>query len=982
MRRTRPPFALTPLSQALPVALGLALLVRLAPAVAGCDNTAPLSGQTATCTPAAPNPTTTQVRAVTDSTNVTINIQPNAELDISSGNALVVWDRSAIVNLGTVRVTGDSFDGFSVGDAVSGHDTLTNRGLISTNGNLSEGMFNEGVAVTMLNDTGGVIQTNGTNSAAMLDFASAGGGSLTNNGTITTTADGSPGMSVQTINDTVVNNGTITTTGSASHGLLANGGQVGGSGDNTLTNNGTINVSGANAHGIESLDTAPGIITNTGSITARGPGGLGAFIAGRVTFNNAAGASIVSQQANAVDGNGGGTFNNAGTISGHNIAISLIGGDATINNSGTLLGGTTEAIASNDASSITINNTGNIAGGGGRAIFLDRGNDTFNWSGGTITGFVRLDFGNDTATLTGLTDTNLAGVPSFDGGPGTDVLTFNGTQASGLSRFINWETINVTNGSQLTLDNNGLTLGDSGTLTGTLNIDSTSTLFAGGLGDPAIMPAVTGQLVTVNNAGTIDLTNGGSSTSDALVVNGNYVGLNGRLLVQSVLGADGSPSDRLVIVQGTGSGSTSIGVTNVGGTGGATVTDGIMVVQATNGATTTASAFSLPRPLMAGAYTYYLFKGGVSAGTADNWYLRSSVAPVPTSTPTPTPTPTLIGPVAAAGTPPLPPPPAAGSDPTPLYRMEVPVYAEVPVLARELNIAQIGTFHDRQGEQSLLSETGALPAAWARIWGEHATQRNSGAVNPEFSGAMGGVQVGHDVYADTSPSGHRNHYGFFVGFARATGDVSGFALGFPDFAAGHLSINAYSVGGYWTHIGPGGWYTDAVLMGSSLTIDPSSNEGVKTSTHGHAEAASLEAGLPIPLAANLSVEPQAQLIWQHVSVNDLDDGISTVSFHGASGLIGRLGVRLQGHFEGAGTVWQPYLRANLWRYFGGTDSATFAATTVIPTSVAATAAQFGLGVVARVSRRGSVFATAGYTTNVNGAHRSIVGGDVGVRWSW
>jgi hypothetical protein len=50
--------------------------------------------------------------------------------------------------------------------------------------------------------------------------------------------------------------------------------------------------------------------------------------------------------------------------------------------------------------------------------------------------------------------------------------------------------------------------------------------------------------------------------------------------------------------------------------------------------------------------------------------------------------------------------------------------------------------------------------------------------------------------------------------------VSGFALGSPNLAAGRLSINAYNAGGYWTHVEPGGWYTDAVLMGSSLTISP------------------------------------------------------------------------------------------------------------------------------------------------------------------
>jgi outer membrane autotransporter protein len=314
--------------------------------------------------------------------------------------------------------------------------------------------------------------------------------------------------------------------------------------------------------------------------------------------------------------------------------------------------------------------------------------------------------------------------------------------------------------------------------------------------------------------------------------------------------------------------------------------------------------------------------------------------------------------------------------------MEVPVYAEVPELARELGIDQVGTFHDREGAQSLLTETGAVPASWTRVWGEHATLSNGGAVNPEFSGTIGGIQVGQDLYASATPGGQRDHYGLILGFARAEGDVSGLALGFPNLAAGRLSIDAYSAGGYWTHIGPGGWYTDAVLMASSLTISPMSYDNIGATTHGYAEDASFEAGLPIPLPAHLSIEPQAQLIWQHTSIDDLNDGISSVSFHSANGLIGRLGLRLEGKFEGGGAIWEPYLRANLWRYFNGTDEVSFAGATTLPTTVPATAAEFGLGIVARLSVHGSVYASAGYTTNVNGAHRSVAEGNAGVRWSW
>jgi outer membrane autotransporter protein len=314
--------------------------------------------------------------------------------------------------------------------------------------------------------------------------------------------------------------------------------------------------------------------------------------------------------------------------------------------------------------------------------------------------------------------------------------------------------------------------------------------------------------------------------------------------------------------------------------------------------------------------------------------------------------------------------------------MEVPLYVEVPAMARELTIQQVGTFHERQGEQALLTEAGPLPAAWTRAWGGHATLRTSGTADPRFSGSIGGVQAGHDLYADVTPSGHRNHYGFFVGFARASGDVSGLVLGFPNASSGHLSINSYSAGLYWTHIGPTGWYTDAVVLGSSLTANPISDRGVGATTHGSAYAASLEAGMPMPLPAGLAIEPQIQLIWQHAVLNDIDDGISRVSFDEASGMIGRIGVRFYGHFDAASTSFEPYLRANLWRYFGATDTATFSGTTAIPTSVSATTAQFGGGIVAKVSARGSIFANLAYSMNVGGAHRSAIEGGVGVRWKW
>jgi hypothetical protein len=288
------------LLEALSSALGIALLLPYEPAFGACDNTAPVSGQTVTCSSSAPSPSTTPVAAVAGSTNVTVNVQAGAELDVTGNNVILVRDGSTVTNLGTLRGAGDTFDAISAHGASggAGHDVLINRGTIVTSGVESEGMFNSAAAVTMLNDTAGVIRTTGDDSVAMHDFASPGGGTLTNNGTLSTSGSGSHGMAALTNNDTVVNNGAITTIGAGSHGMVANGNAVGGTGNNVLTNHGTIDVWGAGSDGLVSSDTAPGVVTNTGSITAHGAGGLGAIFPGPVALNNAARASIVSQQAN------------------------------------------------------------------------------------------------------------------------------------------------------------------------------------------------------------------------------------------------------------------------------------------------------------------------------------------------------------------------------------------------------------------------------------------------------------------------------------------------------------------------------------------------------------------------------------------------------------------------------------------------------------------------------------------------------------
>src|SRR5262249_12299863 len=69
---------------------------------------------------------------------------------------------------------------------------------------------------------------------------------------------------------------------------------------------------------------------------------------------------------------------------------------------------------------------------------------------------------------------------------------------------------------------------------------------------------------------------------------GNYIGQNGAgITLNTFLGGDGSPSDRLVITGGTGTGPTSLTIHNTTGPGAPTLANGILVVEAVNGGTTT-----------------------------------------------------------------------------------------------------------------------------------------------------------------------------------------------------------------------------------------------------------------------------------------------------------------------------------------------------------------------------------------------------------
>lgn len=224
--------------------------------------------------------------------------------------------------------------------------------------------------------------------------------------------------------------------------------------------------------------------------------------------------------------------------------------------------------------------------------------------------------------------------------------------------------------------------------------------------------------------------------------------------------------------------------------------------------------------------------------------------------------------------------------------------------------------------------------------------------------------------------------GLMASYGRATASVTGFSRGFQNSPVGSLALEATSLGAYWTHVGPSGWYVDGVAAHIWYTGAPFSIQGLTAPTGGSGMIASIESGAPILLAPDLTLEPQAQLIYQRLTLDDSQDVVSRFSYGRSDAVSGRLGARLVSTYRTSSALLQPYLKANVWHDFSGADGLAFAASDTITTQRRATAYEIGGGLTASLSRTVAVFAAASYTGSLDHNYRETIQGRFGVRLAW
>ena len=543
------------------------------------------------------------------------------------------------------------------------------------------------------------------------------------------------------------------------------------------------------------------------------------------------------------------------------------------------------------------------------------------------------------------------------------------------------------------------------------------------------------------NAGLVNM--GTSTAPGTVLTTTSYTGAGGTMAINTVLGGDGSPSDRLVISGGTASGSTIVHVTNVGGGGAETTGNGIQVVSAINGATTAPGAFALPAgELRAGAFDYDLFRGGVS-GSPNDWFLRSdfivaaaaaaevaewwrrrraaaAVAAVPTCGVC-----RLVPPVTNLPSD----PPRTRCRPASPFRSSgrnsPPMgwcslwrgnwgsasSARSTTEGATLTSRMVAPFRLRSRPRLSICRPGSqricrpgrgrrwLPArclrpqSWGRFFGQTIHNNYQAFAAPSANGDLGGFQGGIDLLRGPVIPGGYDRAGLYGAYGDVHADVNGLvtnpaATAYVLNRTGSMNLNSWSAGGYWTHTGPGGWYLDAVLQGTWY-YGSASTQFARLNTDGTGFIASLEGGYPFSwpqLGPGFVIEPQGQILWQKVSFRHDYDGLGDVALGDTTGPSGRIGLKTKWTIATAGgQVWQPYLRANLWRDWGAEADAVYSGTDIVPLLSQTTMLELGGGVTGRINANVSVFANVDYQFAVGAAEgekRSGVRGAFGAKYTW
>jgi outer membrane autotransporter protein len=776
------------------------------------------------------------------------------------------------------------------------------------------------------------------------------------------------GVSIQGIGNSTVGphgylgNSTVTTWGNDAYTVSAM------SGGSLETQDSTLVAHGERAIGALAIDGSH-ISLNGGSLTTYGTTGFGLYVAGNLDSIAADGVAVTATNAYGAYIGGGGHIDltNSSVVAGQDAIV----GSASAGNSVAVTGSHLE---SQHGYAV-------YGGSGSLDVVMDRSSASGVLG---VLGANEVDpitfQGSGVVTLEARNQSTLSGNVDAASGNRIELTLANGSILSGVTREATGATIN-------------------------LGLDNTSVWKVAG----------DSVLNHLNNAGRVEFTAPVAGVYHTVKVNGNYTGNNGVVALNTHLNTGGALSnqstDRLLIA-GDVSGTTRVALT-VDGAGANTnlalnnqsiSSEGISLIQVAG--KSTAGAFTLASDYVAAKdspYQYRLFAFGpdqldprqslIDGGTTWDYRLATAYVdksghvipgvqpPDPPSEPGDSGNPAQpSGPAGTPDTPPAKPPAPPTPDSRPLLVPQGSSYLIAPQMMRNYGSMIVDNLNRRLGEVREGAFTGSDTQGemFVRVIGNkgsYTSSQNWKSYGYDFDQYTDALQVGGTLL-HLSDATNEWRFGVAGAFGSTRATPTTTAL---EHSQLNVTTRSYAATATWQN--KDGWYADAVASyGRYDGSVGTSQRGRAATVHANAVDVSLEAGKSFALSGGWLIEPQLQVLSQHLGFNTPrdNDGVQ-VALASTHAWTGRAGVRLALPIVSGASVWTPYARLNVLRTWSGAPSVDLSGQS-FDTGRAGGAFQVAAGASGDIGKNVSLYGEISAQRRIGGFGLSAVDATLGLRY--